>query len=100
MSYEEGYDFERKSPTWKVILKGLIVGSFSVLAVFGFFSLFEGKGIHPIGENAVYIAGEACTINTTLSRSGETILADAEQCIKIHESYRLLNKTKTVARNK
>lgn len=86
---------------WKTVARGMILGAIAVLATLGLFSLLgDSDGVHPIGENAVYIAGEACTINTALSRSGKTILEDAEQCIKIHESYQLLNKSKTVARNK
>ena len=44
-------------------------------------------GIHPIGSDAVYIAGEACTVNMTLDRSQEEIATDMEMCLVLHKGY-------------
>ncbi len=44
-------------------------------------------GIHPIGENAVYIAGEACTINMGTERPFEDIYSDFEACAELHSEF-------------
>lgn len=47
----------------------------------------ESNGIQPIGTDAVYIAGEACTVNMTLDRSQEEIATDMEMCLVLHKGY-------------
>ena len=47
----------------------------------------ESDGIHTIGTDAVYIAGEACTVNMTLDRSEEEIATDMEMCLVLHKGY-------------
>jgi hypothetical protein len=42
------------------------------------------NGIHPIGEEAVYIAGEACIVNTPLWRSEASIIEDMMECVDLH----------------
>ena len=67
-----------------------ILGVIAILAVYGLGELFfstSGKGIHPIGANAVYIAGEACTINARLDRTEEDIIRDAKMCVNYHTVY-------------
>jgi hypothetical protein len=56
----------------------------------GLIALFANRsGIHPIGDgNAVYIAGEACTINMDLAREAESIRVEFEQCLVLHEQYK------------
>lgn len=50
-------------------------------------ALSDGKGVHKINEEAVYIAGEACVINMPLSKPGATALGEMEECIKLHKTY-------------
>ena len=47
----------------------------------------NSNGIHTIGSDAVYIAGEACTVNMTLDRSEEEIATDMEICLALHKGY-------------
>lgn len=67
-----------------------VIGIIGVFAVYGVGHLFfstSGSGVHPIGANAVYIAGEACTINAGLDRSEEDIIRDAKMCVNYHTVY-------------
>ena len=58
----------------------LIMGQYAVA--------HNGGSIHPIGENAVYIAGESCTVNMTPPRGEEEILFDMMECITLHREER------------
>ncbi len=44
-------------------------------------------GIYRIGKNAVYIAGEACTVNMGTERRFEDIYSDFESCADLHEEF-------------
>ena len=59
---------------------GLII----VVAVFVGVALLggSGKGIHPIGSQAVYLAGESCTVNTR--QEIREMKADMEECLRLH----------------
>lgn len=39
-------------------------------------------GIKPIGSNAVYLSGEACTVNMTYDRKYEDLLSDFSACLE------------------
>lgn len=68
---------------WKAF--GITVLLLALVALF----TFTPSGIHPIGDgNAVYIAGEACTINMDLARKEATIRVEFEQCIALHKQYK------------
>ena len=45
------------------------------------------SGIHIISPNAVYLAGEACTVNMHLERSEEEIQTEMLECVQIHRTY-------------
>ena len=70
------------------ILVGMDYISFILLLVLPFSAYLLGTAIlqacsmesdsHYIGTDAVYIAGEACTVNMTLDRSQEEIATDME----------------------
>lgn len=68
------------------IFVGVIVGCFLIMGQYAIAN--NNSGIHPIGENAVYIAGEACTVNMTPQRSEEEILGDMLECIALHREER------------
>jgi hypothetical protein len=53
------------------------------------FSSSPGAGIHLIGSEAVYLAGEACTINAGLERSVKDLRTDFEECAAFHAHYQL-----------
>lgn len=42
----------------------------------------SGKGIHPIGSQALYLSGESCTVNTRKDTEG--MKADLEECLRLH----------------
>jgi hypothetical protein len=46
------------------------------------------KGIHGIGTQAVYIAGEACVINAGISRTVEEMRSDFENCAIAHFGFK------------
>ena len=66
--------------TFAVVAPFLLIITFIVTCA-------SGDGIHPIGENAVYIAGEACTLNMTTDRTIPDIRKDFEECVHIHKMY-------------
>lgn len=70
-------------------LKAAGVTAVICLAIFGFAAIFmtDSDGIHPIGSNAVYIAGEGCTINAPLNRKDSDMLRDFEMCVNYHRVY-------------
>lgn len=41
------------------------------------------NGINPIGSEAVYISGEACTVNMEYSRKYENLLGDFSKCLEL-----------------
>ena len=46
------------------------------------------RGIHDIGDgNAVYIAGEICTINTTMDRPVQKMRDDFEKCVEWYNHW-------------
>lgn len=45
-----------------------------------------GNGIHPL-EGAVYLRGEACTINTPTDRSVSSMRRAFEQCAALHAEW-------------
>ena len=45
------------------------------------------SSIHVISPNAVYLAGEACTVNMGLDRSEEEIQTEMLECVRIHRTY-------------
>ena len=47
----------------------------------------HNKGIHIINSGVSYLAGEACTINTPLSKDVQTIIKEAKACGEIHLTY-------------
>ena len=75
---------ERRSANLKVWASFL-----SVIALFLAFIYFNagGNGIHPIGSNAVYLAGEACTINFELDRNIQDMEQEFQECVRIHRVY-------------
>ena len=44
-------------------------------------------GIHAIGGEAVYLEGEACTVNATPDRSVYDLRRDFDACAKLHALY-------------
>ena len=48
------------------------------------------NGIHIISDNAVYLAGESCTISASLDRENNDILLEANACVQLHSAYRTL----------
>ena len=72
--------------TWAAIVSGVLAGLGA--AGVGPFSQNAGKGIHPIGGgDAVYIAGEYCTINAPLERNVTDMRKAFEQCTILHAKY-------------
>ena len=84
-------------------LKVLAVNAFIVVVIWGSITLglayslgvqgigplagkVPGNGIHPL-EGAVYIAGEACTIDAPMDRSAKNIRETAEQCARLHAEW-------------
>lgn len=61
---------------------------FGCSALMASYAFAERPGIFPIGENAVYIQNEACTVNMTPQRSEEDILADMVECVTLHRQHR------------
>jgi len=47
----------------------------------------KDDGIHIIGKDTVYLAGEACTVNMTFDRKFENIQSDMLDCLEIHKDY-------------
>ena len=82
-----------KLKDWGTTALGLAIIVFVGLGAFGFFSNND-NGIHPIGENAVYIAGEVCTVNMGLDRTPHQLHADFDVCVKLHTGYRSLDEHK------
>lgn len=60
-------------------IKAVIAGSFQS----------EGMGIHPHGKHAVYIEGEACTINFTSDRTDDEMIADFWFCFNKHKELNI-----------
>lgn len=65
-----------------------IIGIFIAIIAIAFTYSNNGKGIHPISSNAVYIAGSSCTINMTLDRIDEEIRSDMIECLRLHQQYK------------
>lgn len=61
--------------------------SFAILAGLACHASERGGGIHPIGENAVYLAGEACVVNMGTERRFEDIYSDFEACAELHSEF-------------
>lgn len=83
-------------------LKTLFINAVIVVVVWGSITLglaaymgaqglgpLAGNSIHPL-EEAVYIAGEACTINTPLNRSVDNMRVAFEECAQLHTEWREL----------
>jgi hypothetical protein len=49
----------------------------------------SGEGIYDVGptKNAVYVAGEVCTINMQLDRDIQTMETEFKECLRIHKTY-------------
>ena len=78
-----------------VYVKNFFLGALAVGAVYfmilGVASTTSAtNGIHVISENAVYIAGESCTINAGLDRENNLIMEEAQSCVELHSAYRTL----------
>ena len=84
-------------------LKVLFINALIVMVVWGGFTLglatylgaqgvgllagkVPGNGIHPL-EGAVYISGEACTINAPMDRSVDNMRRAFEQCVRLHAEW-------------
>jgi len=70
---------------WKKIL-----GIFSAAIVaIGIAVMMRGNaaGIFPIGKEAVYISGEACTVNAHSGRSVFSLIDDCRKCGALHAVY-------------
>ena len=64
---------------------GVTVVCFVIMGRFAFAQVNDKMdGIYPIGGDAVYIAGEACTVNMTTLRTEEAIINDMMECISLH----------------
>jgi hypothetical protein len=64
---------------------------FAVVAIaLAVFAIAKRKpeGIHPISDTAIYVAGEACTVEMQLDRSLESITSDFDGCLKLHAKYK------------
>lgn len=59
----------------------------AVVLLLVFATIVDNKGIHTISKNAVYLQGEACTVNMTFNRSVKDITEDMKSCVKLHETY-------------
>ena len=72
---------------------GVFIVVCSIIALISIFSGGDVKhtGIHPIGTNAVYLAGEKCTINTGLDRTVAELREDFNVCSQLHEGYRAVH---------
>lgn len=67
-----------------ILLLPVFIGIFVVAFGVGFAAMSQEPGIFPIGENAVYIQGEACVIN---AQPSEKMKQDMQTCLEIHERY-------------
>ena len=67
----------------------ILASFFSLFTLFAAYIYFNanGNGIHPIGSNAVYIAGEGCTINFELDRNIQDMEQEFQECVRIHKMY-------------
>ena len=71
----------------------LFIGSFftSMCLYIGVKAVIAGNfhsgdmGIYPHGKHAVYIEGEACTINFTSNRTDDELMADFWFCFNKHK---------------
>lgn len=46
------------------------------------------NGIHPIGREAVYLEGEACTINMPLDAEAQDLIPLFNKCLSLHNEVR------------
>jgi hypothetical protein len=67
----------------RVIITTGVIFCITMLVVFTT-SRNNNNGIHPIGEEAVYISGEACIVNMTFRRSETSIIEDMMECVDLH----------------
>ena len=63
--------------------------------IFGFLVLDQAlvrannnNGIYPIGKNAVYLEGEACTVNMPLSMGSQDLIPLFNKCLELHNKAR------------
>ena len=47
----------------------------------------DNNGIIPIGEEAVFIRGEACVVNITPERTEEEIGSDMIRCLELNRGW-------------
>jgi len=45
------------------------------------------SSVHVISPNAVYLAGEACTVNMEFDRTEEEVQTEMLECVRIHRTY-------------
>lgn len=48
----------------------------------------HNNGIYPIGTEAVYLEGEACTINMPLSIGSQDLIPLFNKCLELHDKAR------------
>ena len=75
--------------------RGFAVAIIAVSSAFILTFMSQGinsnNGVHPIGTDAVYLAGEACTINAELDRTIAELRSDFNVCSQLHEGYRAVH---------
>ena len=71
------------------------IAFFITCFIFGFLVLDQAlvkasknNGIYPIGKNAVYLEGEACTINMPLSVGSQDLIPLFNKCLELHQKAR------------
>ena len=90
MNPDENYVFEETEKKRSVI--PYIVGVFVIFAAVLYFSDNKSNnGIYPVGSETIYVAGESCTINTSLDRTPHQLHADFDVCVKFHQAYRAMH---------
>ncbi|MBM88248.1 MAG: hypothetical protein CMQ41_07690 [Gammaproteobacteria bacterium] len=76
---------ENRHRMMTLFIGALVIGL--ILTVSYAFIGTNNDGIHPIGKNAVYIAGEVCTVNAGMERTPEELRKDFDVCEKLHNGY-------------
>lgn len=74
--------------TW--LKKNMGIATIALLTCIGFIAVIanaSSDGIHNIGEDAVFISGEACVISMPLEMKSEEAQKKFNHCLTLHEKY-------------
>ena len=59
----------------------------ALIAVVSVIANTSSNGIHNIGNDAVFISGEACVINMPIEMKSEEAQAKFNSCLALHKKY-------------